>query len=153
MECITVDVSFMPIFMVHYGGLVSDEAFKDYLAQVERTLYAADARPRVIIHDARAAGHNPPTQRKLQAEWLKKHDARLREITLGSVFVIDSALVRGILTAILWLQPLAMPHEVCGTVEEALDWSAKRLKERNLALVPTARTAILLKYGVRKTAR
>lgn len=140
----------MPIFMVHYEGLLPDDGFRDYLAQVERTLYGPEGKKRVLIHDARAAGPSPPTQRKMQAEWLKKHDARLREITLGSVFVIDSTLVRGILTAILWLQPLPMPHEVCSSVEEGLDWALKRLEAHDLTLSPSVRRAILEKYGARR---
>ncbi len=147
-----IDMSFMPIFMVVHEGQLTDQEFADYLAETERSLYGPESRKRVLIQDARNAGQSPPTQRKMQAEWLKKHEARLRNIALGTAFVIDSALVRGILTAILWLQPLPMPHEVCGTIEEALDWADKRLKENNIEAPPNARIAILMKYGKRKLA-
>jgi len=149
---VTIDLSFMPIFMVVHEGVLTDREFKDYLRDVERTLYGPDAKMRVLVQDARTSGQVPAIQRKMQADWLKQHEARLRDLTLGSAFVIDSALVRGLLTAILWLQPLPMPHEVCATIEGALDWADTKLKDRGLAVTPALRSAVLAKYGVRRAS-
>ena len=45
----------------------------------------------------------------------------------GYAFVIDSAVVRGILTAILWLAPMPAPHVVVSTVEEGERWLREKL--------------------------
>ncbi|MBC7173876.1 MAG: hypothetical protein H5U40_15655, partial [Polyangiaceae bacterium] len=41
---------------------------------------------------------------------------------VGYAFVISSSLVRGALTAILWLAPMPAPHRVVGTVGEGEAW-------------------------------
>lgn len=44
-----------------------------------------------------------------------------------SAFVLASPLVRGLLTAILWISPMPAPHEIVATVAEAEAWLNERL--------------------------
>jgi hypothetical protein len=66
------------------------------------------------------------------AEWMKGYDALIRERTVGCAFVLPSALQRGILTAILWIQPMACPHTIVGTLDEALEWTRGKLARKEL---------------------
>jgi hypothetical protein len=122
---IVIDDSRRPIIVVRFDGLVSDAEFERYLGELEAQL---EPGQRVCtILDARLAGRAPPRQRKLQADWLARNAGRLRESSVGSVFVITSALVRGVLTAIMWLQPMPVPHAVVATMDEAERWAESRL--------------------------
>jgi len=47
---------------------------------------------------------------------------------------------------------LPMPHEVCATIEGALDWADTKLKERGLAVTPALRSAVLAKYGASRAS-
>ena len=52
---------------------------------------------------------------------------------VGNAFVISNPLVRGVLTAILWLQPLPSDYIVVGTLKEAEAWCMKKLTEAGIS--------------------
>jgi hypothetical protein len=125
---ITIDESLKPIYVVSFEGVPNDAEFEAYL----KRLGAITERPddKALLFDATRTGNTPPSQRKRMAEWMKQYDALIRERTAGCAFVLPSAIQRGILTAILWLQPMACPHAIVGTREEALAWVRKELARR-----------------------
>lgn len=118
---ITIDESSRPIYVVSFEGLPNDAEFETYL----KRLGTITERPnlKALVFDASLAGATPPSQRKRMAAWMKEYDALIRERTVGCAFVLPSAFQRGILTAILWLQPMACPHAIVGTLDEALHWT------------------------------
>ena len=120
-------------------GQPSEAQFDAYLHEMAESLYWEDTHPRIVVHDTRYGGQVSAAQRKQQADFLRDHWDRLRELTLGTVFVTESPLIRGMLTAILWFQRLPSPHFVTGTMAAALDWGESRLKERGFALPKGAR--------------
>ncbi len=80
----------------------------------------------VVVHDLRAAIQPNARHRSRQAEWMRAHQPELRYRTAGIGFVMNSVLMRGGLTAILWLAPLPCPHGVFSTMPEALSWARER---------------------------
>lgn len=76
--------------------------------------------PHVILLDCTAA-HLPSTStRRRHLEWQAAHRDLIRAGVGGVAFVIPSAVIRGALTAALWMQPLEAPHVVVRTRREAL---------------------------------
>jgi hypothetical protein len=140
---ITHDVEFLPFIVVTHVGVATDAEFANHLAAVEANMYGARAGRRIVIHDATWSGPTSAMQRRMQADWLKKHEDQLRKLTIASVFVIPSTFVRGVLTAILWLQPLPTEHHVSSCLSDALEWSEKRLIEEGLAVQARARATLL----------
>ena len=136
---------FLPLYVVTHQGVITEEEFEAYLTDVARTMYQVQSTRRILIQDATDSAPTPPKLRRRQADWLKEHEARLKDLTIATVFVIPSGFVRGVLTAILWLQPLPMPHHVCSTLADALTWAEKRLAEEGLSAPPHAR-AVLLRH-------
>ncbi len=149
---IQVDQSYLPAILVSYEGAPTDEEFDAHLETLRASLTARDARPRVVITDATLSEPAPATQRRRQAAWMKENAPLLRRLMIGCAFVIPSPVVRGILTAILWVQPLPSPHVVCATLDEALDWTDEKLRASGLALPLGARTA-WLRRRAREAAR
>jgi hypothetical protein len=125
---IRIDESRYPLVLVTYDGIVSDDQFREHLAQMDRML-TSGREPNVIVVDARKAGVTPPTQRKMQADWQAVNHDAIAERSLGTVFVLDSAPLRGVLTAILWLSPLPNAHAVVATKDEAWTWAEQKLRE------------------------
>lgn len=111
---------------VTFEGTLSDDEFAAYLDQYGARLIR-HARYALTI-DARNAGVPNSHQRRLQANWMKRHQADVGQRCVGIAFVITNQLVRGALTAILWLQPLPAPSEVVADVETARRWCHKRLE-------------------------
>ena len=69
----------------------------------------------------------------MHAEWMKRHEEMMRGRTAGIAFVIESALVRGGLTAVLWLAPLPCPHVVVKTLDDAIVWCEQKLCEMRMS--------------------
>lgn len=140
---ITHDVEFLPFLVVTHVGVATDEEFAKHLLAVETNMYGARSGRRIVIHDATWGGPTSAMQRRMQADWLKRHEDKLRKLTIASVFVVPSTFVRGVLTAILWLQPLPVEHYVASSLSEALEWAEKRLAQEGLAVQPRARATLL----------
>ena len=120
MGSVEIDESRWPLVTVRFEGIVDDETFRAYLEGLAGLLRRGESY--ALLFDARHADRTPPVQRKMQAEWMQAHEAELRRLCVGTAFVITSPLVRGVLTAVLWISPMAMPHTVVSTVEEAERW-------------------------------
>lgn len=135
-----IDLSRQPLFVVTFDGVSTDAEFRAYLDETTRIMITRKS-PTVTIVDSRGSSRVPPSQRKMQADWINQYSNLLAKWSLGTAFVIDSPLVRGALTAIFWLQRLPMEYVVVGTRAEAERWAAERLRSVGLELPPRAERA------------
>jgi hypothetical protein len=117
MGSINVNIREWPLVRVTYVDTVDDARFEAYVAEQAGLLDRKE--PYVILFDARASGMPSAKQRQRMAEYMREREAELRRLCKRGVFVISSPLIRGALTAILWLQPLPFPHEVVSSMEDA----------------------------------
>lgn len=67
--------------------------------------------------------------------------------TLGTAIIVESAILRGVLTAIHWVAPPSVPVEAVGTFEQAIDHARSWLQTVNLSLSVDA-TVALKKHGI-----
>jgi hypothetical protein len=143
MPCV-VDDSRWPLLTVVWRGSVSNEEFTAYLGALDRNLARTkEARTRTaILMDARGAAATSSVQRKMQADWMKANEHECRRYCAGFAFVLDSAFVRGALTAILWLAPLPAEHIVCATVDEADQWLCQRLRDAGVVVPPPSKAHV-----------
>jgi len=134
---IKVDETHWPLAVFTFGGQVTAEELEAYLKASERMLKRNEQYIGLVLTEKMSPLELPLMRR--QAAWIKEHHAQLRDQSLGVALVIPSAMLRGVLKAILWLQPMPQPHSVTSTTEEALAWIRARLRTRNLELrsVPT----------------
>lgn len=134
---IHVDDLRFPLVTVSFYGAVSDKDFDNYLLTLDRlTLRALRDRKRVaFVMDTRRAATTPPSQRRKMGEWMKLNDEATRATCAGFAFVMDSAIQRGMLTAVLWIHPLPAPHFICALPGEAAAWCREQLgKEEPVGL-------------------
>lgn len=127
---IRMDASRFPMLVVEFHGKATNEQFVEYLAAMDRHLDRCDAEGchNVLVVDTLAATSPVSApQRKLQAEWMAKNFMRSKARMRGMAFVIDSMVVRGVLTAILWLQTMPCEYAVFGSREEAEAWVIRQL--------------------------
>lgn len=117
MGSISVDTAAWPLVRVTYVGTVDDAHFERYLDAQAGLLERKE--PYVIVFDARESGMPSAKQRQRMATFTRERQADISRRCRRGVFVISSPLIRGALTAILWLQPLPFPHDVVATIEEA----------------------------------
>jgi ABC-type transporter Mla MlaB component len=112
------DLSNFPLVIcVASGDLTPDvltRHFNEYRALLDR-----DQRY-YLIFDASKVGSVDSTARRLYAEFLKANNDDLGRLCIGAAFVITSKVIRGALTAILWLANLPFPMQIVSTRAEAL---------------------------------
>jgi hypothetical protein len=110
-----------PIVTVTPPPELTDEALTSILHGLEDCL--ARGSPYVLIFDLSQSGIPNAVQRGKLAAHIRKNKPRSQLWVRGIGVVAPSPLVRGMLTAIFWLEPLGVPHEVFPTLIEARSWS------------------------------
>ncbi|MCH9689014.1 MAG: hypothetical protein K0V04_46705 [Deltaproteobacteria bacterium] len=64
---------------------------------------------------------------RLRARFIAEHRQMLADNCMAGAYVLPSAVARGALKAVSWLQPLPFPHSVFDTEQDAEPWARKRL--------------------------
>lgn len=134
MAAIQISDEFRPLYRVTWRAAPTMPEFEAYLSAMLADMQRADATSRIIIQDSRYGPGLDAAQRRMQADWIKQHDALLRKRAVAIVFVYSSTLLRGMLTAILWLSPLPMPHYVCATLDDTLDLCERILAQHGFPM-------------------
>jgi hypothetical protein len=130
---ITFNDSEWPLLTVSFSGTSSAQEFEAYLARM--TAYLNRRETYLAILDSSKASNAPTLeQRQRQVEWLQKHDAALRQRSLGSAFVITSPFIRLALNIMCQLKPLSCPHTIVGDMKVARAWAAERFQAARLPL-------------------
>lgn len=114
---IHLDDSKFPLIVVTFSGSTSDADFETYLTDLTRV--SMRDGPKAFLFDARAATSTPPSQRKRMAHWMMHDMTKARGGFACVAFVFSSAVVRGVLTAILWLAPMRLKHGIFAEIGEA----------------------------------
>jgi len=123
------DLSHWPVVIMRPPAqLMRDDDFQAYLEWMER--YVTTRRiPYAVVNDARLAPPPSANQRKMVAAQMQRLDAYTREYCKGATFVFESALMRGIMTAIFWITKPGYPTEVFGDVGSAVEWCQAQLNQ------------------------
>jgi len=107
---IEVSTTRWPLIYVRFVGQADDDTFDQYLDELTRAI----SRPgrRTFLFDATECGYVSSYARRRQAEWMRQQESIIRRETAGVAFALTAPLVRGALTAILWLEPLSCAYAV-----------------------------------------
>jgi hypothetical protein len=117
---ISVDTERWPLVVYRFANEVTLTQLEAYLARQEELLLRRQPSASLVIVESLRMWE--PVVVKRQAAWIRDHQDELRRASLGVALVLTSPVARGILKAVLWMQPMPQPHKVCATIEEALDW-------------------------------
>ena len=126
---IDVDERAWPLVVFRFRGQVSLEELNVYLARQDVLLARNELTVSLVLTEEVKLWETPVLRR--QAEWIKHNQEHMRRYSLGAALVIHSPIVRGMLKAILWIQPMPQPHAVFSTVEDALRWLRERVAQAN----------------------
>ena len=136
---IDVDFRQWPLVVASFIGQPSDEAFAAYLDILERNLHDTIARglkTAVLVDTTLGPLPASTKQRRMQADWLGQHERILRAGCAGTGFVVQSPVVRGVMTAVMWMHDLPQAHAIFATYERAERWCIARLAEANIDVSP-----------------
>lgn len=122
----TVDLTHWPILVVNAPPGFTDAELQAYYDSIGKAMLARP-EPYANIIDARNAPTPTASQRKIMAGFRERHAQHIRQYCRGSAFVFESAVMRGIITAIHWLRQPEMPHKSFATMFEAMTWARAQL--------------------------
>lgn len=128
------DETRFPLVLVRPRGRATDADLDGLLVALKRPLLRREKY--VEIFDATHTDPGTSTQRRRIAEWMRAHANLISTYSVGTVIVVPSALVRGALTAIFWIQPMPCPHAVASTMAEAERWAEEKLRAEGIAMPP-----------------
>ncbi len=130
---IEIDDSLWPLLTIRYRGITTTSQYAELLAA--RSRYLDRHERHLILHDmSQSSSSNSAEQRRLQVEWTKQEDARMRQWVVGIAFVTDSLPLRLLLSVIYHVRPLTTPHAIFPRVSEALPWIVAQLRQSGLKL-------------------
>ena len=132
---LTFDDRYFPIVVMRWDGLADIEAAKwgmDHLAGASKTAVARGTRL-VSISDARRARRPSAEVRKYFAAESARGLPEQADVVINTYVVLDSALLRGALTAIGWLSPSVQSVKTTATIEEAIEQALQDLEANGVA--------------------
>ena len=133
-----------PLVVIELHGQVSDAQFHEYTRKLDSLVPRPEKR--VILYDLRAGTNLTYEQRQWQTEWQKRNAEAVRLMNLGVAFVINSPLLRVVVRAVLFLQPIGCPSQTFSTLEDAHRWACELLEQdgnRTAAARVRARLGVL----------
>lgn len=118
-----VDESTFPIIKIRFTGTKStDQNFQSYLAQ-NKDCYRHGKRL-AILFDASNASIPRLSHQKMQAAWLKENEELMKTFCVGTAYVIQNPLIRGILKMIFSFQTQPVPYQIFDSEAKAQSWVA-----------------------------
>jgi hypothetical protein len=105
---------------------LTDSVVAYVLANLEARL-ARKARY-VLIFDLSNTGTPSAVQRQLLAVHMKKNRELILESIQAMGVVVASPIVRGVLTAIFWIEAPPVPHQIFGSLAEAAIWAREQVR-------------------------
>mgnify|MGYP006999982045 CR=1 FL=1 len=117
----TLDSASFPSVKLTLRGALGLRDAETMTKAIQERVFARKEAYTLLI-DATHAGVPGADVRRHFAEFSIKNRAHTRGYCKGEAYVMPNALVRGALTAVMWLSPFEYPHKVVGTVNEARAW-------------------------------
>ena len=129
-------VEHWPVIVVLNGADHGDEAVARQYAELDR-LYTSHPGPYAAVIDASTGGLPSPGQRKLVSDFSRRHEAHIARHCRGMAMVFSNPLMRGVMTAILWMVKKKAPQRVFTEVPEAVRWAQAQLAGAGIQPVPS----------------
>jgi hypothetical protein len=130
---ITVHDQYWPLLVHVLEGATSLTQLEIWLTKLEG--YLARKQKTMTLCVARDLKIWEPALLRRSADWMREHRESMRANSLGFAFVLPSPVARGMLKALLFMQPLPQGHHVSSTVADALIW-IRGVAEKNGAPLP-----------------
>jgi hypothetical protein len=118
---ITVETRFYPFVLMSFRGDPTESEYRalfDSLAQVSRKALRESTKHVCITVSSSTIS---PQARKLVASLTEKFPEELMGPVIGSCVVVDSTLLRGLLTALSWLSPRLAKLDTAASPDEAMN--------------------------------
>lgn len=136
---IVLDERETPIVFATWFGEPTEDLVRRFYQWQSKMLDRIAATPSgkfVFITDSSSAGRPTPKARKLITDLLSELEPKIQRYTLRAYIVIDNPLIRGVFTALAWLNPRMAETVVSSSCAIAIE---QAFQDLDLAGVPRPR--------------
>jgi len=131
------DTSHWPLVVLHGATRrVTNEELEEFVAGQKEML--ARGERYVEICDTRGITMVPAGQRRLLADFAKSTHPEASKLCMGLAVVVPSPIIKGGMTAVLWMFSPSYPVRAFTTLEEAGAFLVERAESAGLVLPPDA---------------
>ncbi len=123
---VVVDSSRWPLLQVTLPESQTDAEVQAYLDELR--VYRDRHEPYAIVVHLGGSGGFSAHQRKMQAKYVEEGLHWSRKYLKGLAFVTQSAVQRGMLTAIFWIQKPASPYRLFSDAYDAMYWAWTQIR-------------------------
>jgi hypothetical protein len=110
---VEIDESAFPIVVATFRGHVTAEVLARYFARLDA--WCSSGRSYAAVLDIARTSVPTAAERQHVGKEMAARDAAIARYCAGTAVVLTSALLRGAVTAVLWLHPLKHPHAIVAT--------------------------------------
>jgi hypothetical protein len=123
-----LDRSEWPAVQFRFIGRLTAEEMQRYIADSEALL--ANGVPFACVMDGTRMLTPEIEFVRRQSQWIRENQVRMRRYNQGIAFVMPSALVRGLVRAVIYFQSMPVQHASFTTLEEGVAWAKQRVPVR-----------------------
>jgi hypothetical protein len=131
---IEVDEELWPLVTIRYHGPRSEADWEAMFATYAR-MHARRERF-VTINDTTNSTLPSALERALIGKYAKEYEVASKRDLVATCMVIESTVMRGVLTAIHWVYHPGYKFFVCGTMREAYATTARQLRAEGIPIHP-----------------
>jgi hypothetical protein len=140
---IKVDTTDWPVFVMEIPEFrlvdADIKAAVEFIEQIWRECERNREKCCLVTDAARIQAIPPASQRKITADWARSTAELQKAVSVGGACVTPSSIIRGIITAILWIYKPPNPVAFFATRDEAKLQAIKWLDEAGVKLPPRLR--------------
>jgi hypothetical protein len=139
---VVIDDRYLPTIVTTFYGEVTLEA-ATWHGTTHQAVVEAQSRRKVRIVTITGSSHTRAPSAEVRRYWAqltKNFPPHIKDATLAAFVVIKNPVLRGIMTALVWLNPELRTVEVYESVEVALRTARQRLEAANQAAPPDVET-------------
>lgn len=127
-----LDLSLWPIVIFTVRENMKPADYYAAFARYETEVFTRKERYVSITNLSMMDGVPNASDRKVMADWMGKHSDYVGRWALGNSTVIRSAVVRGALTALYWVQKPPTAQTAHGTLRESIEWGLGMLDQAGI---------------------
>ena len=120
-----VETTDWPLVVISAEGDITPAELERHLVEY-RSVLDRDM-PCAIVFDASKVGKIDAYTRRRYTEFMQQNNDDFRRLCRGIGFVINSSIVRGALTAVLWMVDFPFAYKIFATSDEAAAWARRQL--------------------------
>ncbi len=141
---VVLDTQYWPVVVTTWFGEANEAAVRRFFTEHDARVFARAQRERtpfVLVSDAAHAERPSAKVRKLLADRTSAQSKDLEDLTLGSIIVVENALIRGAVTAMSWILPRMKDMVVVGDIGTAINRALEMLDARRMVRPATLSAA------------